>query len=92
MRTRIKYYQYSDTLMTDWFTVGPNLIVRGVIEKRDCSQSNSGYIVRVVTFDSEVVYTDSKFNLRSAKLLVRKQLILSGVKLGEEIKVISSTI
>ena len=84
MRTRSKYYPYSDTLMTDWFTVGPNLIVRGVITTNNTWS--------VMTFDSDLIVSGASSNLRYAKIELRKQLILSGVKLGEEIKVISSTI
>lgn len=85
MRTRIKYYQYGDTLMTDWFTVGPNLIVRGVINTLDNS-------ISIVEFDSEEISRQPTRSLRSAKSLVRKKLLEVGVKLGEEIRVVGSTI
>lgn len=80
MRTRIKYSRYGDQLMTDWFTVGPNLIIRGIIYL-------STNQISIVEFESEVVVLEPSSNLRAAKSLVRKRLLQSGVKLGEEIRV-----
>lgn len=80
MRTRIKYYSYGSDLMTDWFTISPNLIVRGIIH----TETNQ---YTVVEFDSEIVKTDQASSLRSAKSSVRRKLLELGVKLGEEIRV-----
>ncbi len=81
MRTRIRYYQYVHNLITDWFTIGPNLIVRGEISSLDNS-----YTIR--TFDSEILYTGTSNNLRYTKSKIRELLLSVGVKFEEEIRVI----
>lgn len=82
MRTRIRYYELTDELVTDWFTVGPNLIVRAWI-----IPSKNLYHIR--TFDAEVLHTGTCSNLRYVKSKVRKLLVEVGVKLGEEIRVVN---
>jgi hypothetical protein len=79
MRTRIKYFKYNDILVTDWFTIGPNNIVRGIVTPSDNSYS-------VITFDSQVVYEGTTPSLRNTKETVRLLLSKLGVKFEGEIR------
>jgi len=77
--TRIKYMSQYGLLWTDWFTVGPNIIIRGVIDT-----TNFRYEIR--EFDSSIVMDGTGDSLRHCKELIRQGLIDSGVKFDGEIR------
>lgn len=77
--TRLKYYKRDELLYTDWFTVGPNFIVRGIIN----TKTNT---YQVIEFDSELVNDGQASNLRLAKDRVRALLIKAGVNFEGEIR------
>lgn len=77
--TRLKYYSVDNLLYTDWFTLGPNLIVRGII--------NTGtFSFQIYEFDSEMVFESQAKSLREAKSLMKKQLLKIGVNFDGEIR------
>jgi hypothetical protein len=76
--TRIKYSRFGNLLVTDFITVGPNNIVRGVID--------SGFIYSLSSFDGEIISKGQASNLRNAKIAVRKLLLQHGAKLNTEIR------
>lgn len=77
--TRLKYYKMGNELMTDWFTIGPNKIIRGVID----TTTNT---IKVVEFDGEVVAELRTKNLRQAKTLLKHSLSISRVNFDGEIR------
>jgi hypothetical protein len=77
--TRLKYYSVDNLLYTDWFTLGPNLIVRGII-------NTETFTYQLVEFDSEMMYDGQASSLRSAKNLLKNQLTLAGVNFDGEIR------
>jgi hypothetical protein len=64
--------------MTDFFTVGPNQIVRGLI--------NPDFSYSIHDFDADILYSGKASSLRAAKAKVRELLILCGVKFNGEIR------
>lgn len=80
MRTRIKYYNFiNNVLVTDWFTVRANYIIRGKINL----QYNYYYIEE---FDETRVLTGHAKDERTCKSNLRSALIDAGVILGNEIR------
>lgn len=77
--TRIKYHQRDNILYTDWLTIGPNLVVRGMINK-------TNYTFSIYQFNSEPVYEGQASNLRIAKDTIKKQLVSAGVIFDGEIR------
>jgi hypothetical protein len=78
--TRLKYYQTGDLLYTDWFTLGPNLVVRGII-------NTSTFSYQVIEFNSEVVSEGTNFrDLRTVKSILKAQLLSAGVNFTDEIR------
>ncbi len=75
---RIRYRRFADFQFTEWFTIGPNLIVRGVITPE--------FVVSVMTFEEELLFKDQASNMREAKAKLRALLIQAGVKLEDEIR------
>ena len=76
---RLKYTEVCGLLKTDWFTLGPNLIVRGVIDLE-----NNNFIVH--SFDSDNIYTGQAKDLRQAKSKLKTQLKRVGVNFEDEIR------
>jgi hypothetical protein len=76
--TRIKYSRFGGSLVTDFITVGPNSILRGIV------LSDNSY--RLCTFDAEVIASGQASNLRNAKIAIRKLLLQHGAKLNTEIR------
>jgi len=77
--TRLKYIKINNALYTDWFTLGPNFIVRGVINLEN-------YEFSVMEFNSELVLSKKCHNLRNAKDQLKNKLIEIGVKFDGEIR------
>lgn len=76
---RLKYYKLGNNLYTDWFTVGPNFIVRGCI-------SLDNYNVSINEFNSSIIVSANSDNLRKSKYLVKKKLSEVGVIFDGEIR------
>jgi len=76
--TRIKYSKFGNTLMTDYLTVGPNHIIRGLI--------NEDLSYGIITFDCVCLASGQASNLRNAKIMVRRLLLRYGAKLNVEIR------
>lgn len=76
---RLKYSRIGNTLYTPWITIGPNMIVRGIV-----NAVNNNYII--VQFDSEIVAEGEGANLRHAKDLIRRRLEESGAVFDGEIR------
>lgn len=77
--TRIKYYERGEELVTDWYTIGPNLVIRGVIDTKSFTYS-------IIEFNSSILISGSTDNLRSAKSSLKNNLKLSGVQFFDEIR------
>lgn len=77
--TRLKYYSVAGVLVTDWFTIAPNLIIRGVINSLSLE-----YFVQ--EFDSGQMKEGKADSLRSAKATVKKLLLEAGVNFDGEIR------
>lgn len=77
--TRLRYYKIGSELITDWFTIGPNKIIRGVID----TTTNT---IRVVEFDSGILLEVRTKNLRQAKTLLKHSLSISRVNFDGEIR------
>jgi hypothetical protein len=78
--TRLKYYSSAPGLLyTDWFTLGPNLIVRGIINL-------DTYTYQVYEFDSEMMSHGEAPNLRVAKEKLKELLVTCGVNFDGEIR------
>lgn len=77
--TRLKYYGVDDLLYTDWFSIGPNLIIRATINTKT-------FKYHISEFDSEVVLEGSAKSLRHAKDTIKTQLINCGVVFDGEIR------
>ena len=77
--TRLKYYNDGELLTTDWFTIGPNLVVRGTINTKTFQYT-------IKQFDSQQVMSSTAKNLRDAKDKLKKELIKSGVIFDGEIR------
>ena len=75
---RIKYSRYGETLMTDFITVGPNNIIRGLI--------NPDFSYSIHTFDADIIYSGKASSIRAAKTIVRRLLKECGAKLDNEIR------
>lgn len=76
---RIRYWRIGNVLYTNWITLGPNLVVRGIVN----STSNRYMIVQ---FDEEIVAEGEGANLRHAKAIVRDRLIEAGAVFDGEIR------
>lgn len=76
--TRIKYSKHGDSLVTDFFTVGPNNIIKGLV--------NSDFSYSIHTFDADIIAAGKASNLRNAKLAIKKLLVIHGVKFDQEIR------
>lgn len=79
MKTRITYYRDDNLLVTDWFTIGPNFIIRSVID----TENNS---LTIQEFDSSVIKIIDCPTILSAKKSSRLELLNLGVKLHGEIR------
>jgi hypothetical protein len=79
MTTRIRYSEYENLLQTDWFTVGPNLVVRGIIDTKD-------FTYRVTQLGGELVVGGGCSNLRDAKSALKLALSGAGVNFVGEIR------
>ena len=77
--TRLKYYTAGKLQFTDWFTIGPNLIIRGYIH-------TESYRFYIVDFAADVMFESQADNLRQAKTLLKQQLALAGVSFTGEIR------
>lgn len=77
--TRIKYSEVGDTLSTDWFTLGPNFIVRGIINTKS-------FHFYIFEFNTNIVYESQARSLREAKNKLKSQLTLAGVNFEGEIR------
>lgn len=80
--TRIKYTKVptngSFGYRTTWLTVGPNIILCGMI-----APDNS---YRIVNAEFQVLEFGTSRNLRQAKELIRNKLIFLGLNLDDEIR------
>jgi hypothetical protein len=76
--TRIKYSRKGSVLVTDFITIGPNSVVRGVIL--------SDFVYYIYTFDADVMYSGQSSNLRNAKAKIKQLLLSCGAKFKEEIR------
>lgn len=76
---RLRYYSVDNLLYTTWFTLGPNFIVRGIIN----TTSNH---IQIIEFNSELVYEYQGNSLRDAKTVMRNQLVSMGVNFDGEIR------
>ena len=79
MPTRIKYNRVANLIYTDWFTLGPNFIIKGIINK-------DTYKFQVVEFNSELVFEGQGNNLRDAKTKLKETMINAGVNFTGEIR------
>lgn len=77
--TRVKYNNIQGLLVTDWLTVGPNMIIRAVINP-------SNYYYEIRQFDSTRVLGGYAKNLRQAKTIIKSELTKSGVNFTGEIR------
>lgn len=76
---RIRYWRIGNVLYTGWITLGPNLIVRGIVNTK-----NHKYMI--VQFDEEIVVEGEGANLRHAKSIVKNKLIEAGAVFDGEIR------
>lgn len=76
---RLRYTDQYDLLWTEWFTAGPNYVIRGVINK-----PNNYYEIR--QFDNTLVTSGTAKSLRQAKSKVKELLQESGVNFEGEIR------
>ncbi len=76
---RLKYTALDNLLYTDWFTLGPNFVVKGIINTRT-------YHFQIVEFNSELVYEGQAKDLRQAKAMLKNQLVSAGVNFEGEIR------
>lgn len=82
--TRIKYERMQNTLVTNWLTVGPNQIIRGVIHPDNT--------IDIVDIQSNILKSISNIsNKRKAKDLLKKELRSFGFNFEEEIRNNSTT-
>ncbi len=83
---RIKYKVDSEDRVryhaTEWFTVGPNVIIQAVIE----SCPDQGISFSIGDHGGRQLYCEEVSSLRAAKSQVRKKLIEFGLVLEEEIR------
>jgi hypothetical protein len=77
--TRLKYFNTDDLLYTDWFTIGPNLVIRAIINIKT-------HTYQIIEFDSEMVLEGKAKNLRQAKDKVKTELVKCGVVFDGEIR------
>lgn len=76
---RIRYTPSGAVLQTDWFTIGPNFIIRGQID------TETSYF-SIIEFNTTVVYHNRARSLREAKHLLKKALVSAGVNFEGEIR------
>lgn len=76
---RIKYNQIDSLLYTDWFTLGPNFIVRGII-------NTETFTYQILELNSELVLEGRARNLREAKTIMKNKLSSIGVNFEGEIR------
>jgi len=76
---RIRYNQIGDLLYTDWFTIGPNHVIKGII-----NINNNTY--QVIQFNTDVVAEGSCPNLRAVKFKLKQVLAQAGVNFDGEIR------
>ncbi len=77
--TRLKYFRIDELLYSDWFTIGPNMVIRAIINTKT-------YTYQIIEFDSEMVLEGKCRNLRHAKDTVKTQLSNCGVVFDGEIR------
>lgn len=77
--TRLKYSEVGNLLYTDWFTLGPNFIVRGIINL-------TTHTFQIIEFNTDVVYDGQARSLRESKAKLKSQLITAGVNFTDEIR------
>jgi hypothetical protein len=77
--TRLRYYSVSDVIYTDWFTIGPNLIIRAII-------NTETFKYQITELNTDVVYEGKGKDLRSAKAQVKSAMLKAGVNFSEEIR------
>lgn len=79
---RLKYHTLAkdNLLYTDWFTVGPNYVIRAIINTETLTY-------QIYEFNSEIVIEGQCSSLRQAKDTVKKKLIGAGVVFGDEIRI-----
>lgn len=76
---RLKYYRTDDLLYTDWLTLGPNFIVRGIINTKTL-------VYQVVELNTDVVLEGQANSLRQAKDTLKTGLVSSGANFSGEIR------
>jgi hypothetical protein len=76
---RLKYVELGNLLYTDWFTLGPNLVVRGII-------NTSTFKYQIVEFNTDVSAEGQASNLRNAKRQLKTVLSKAGVNFEGEIR------
>jgi hypothetical protein len=76
---RLRYNDQCGLLWTEWFTVGPNYVIRGVINKE-----NNYYEIR--QFDNTLVNSGNAKTLRQAKTKIKELLVHNGVNFIGEIR------
>lgn len=76
---RIRYYPIDNLLYTDWFTLGPNFVVRGII-----NIDNLTY--QICELNTELVMSGAGYDLRNVKSLMKTELNKIGVNFEGEIR------
>jgi len=76
---RIKYSEVGDLVYTDWYTVGPNFIVRGIINIKT-------FTFQVIEFNTDTVSEGQGNNLRHTKNMLKNTLSNVGVNFTGEIR------
>lgn len=76
---RLKYYTVDNLLYTDWFTLGPNFIIRGIV-------NTDTYHIQITEFDSELVYEYQGKNIRDSKTHLKNHLTKIGLNFEGEIR------
>lgn len=76
---RLRYRRIGHTLYTDWLTLGPNMIVRGIVNSKTLKYM-------IVQFNTEIVAEGEGADLRHAKSIVRRRLEEAGLNFDGEIR------
>jgi hypothetical protein len=76
---RIRYYSVGNLLYTDWFTLGPNFIVRGIINTENLTY-------QICELNSEIVIEGTGYNLRNVKSIMRAEFVKMGLNFEGEIR------
>lgn len=77
--TRLKYNEVGNLLYTNWITLGPNYIVRAII-------NTETFHFQIIEFNTDVVFEGSGKTLRESKSLVKKALAAAGANFSDEIR------